>query len=171
MKRNYVSFKVKLVVAAVTLTLEAIILGGFWVALALAGDDRSLDAPELPPLASLTETSGTIAVITFSTSRKGGTQYRPIVEFSANGILQQIGTRASYSEIPFRRGDNVVVLYNSAAPDKSWLKWEYDRYYREANTPGFKEIIRTIFNFGALGILGLTVLFLLYYFVKPVKND
>jgi hypothetical protein len=109
MKPRYVSFKTKIGVAAFILLLEAVVFGSFWVVGALSGGDRDREVPELPPLASLTETSGT--VVGFSTSQRRFRSYHaPIVQFSANGGTQQLVTRSGYNweTIPFRQGDTVI---------------------------------------------------------------
>jgi hypothetical protein len=172
MKPHYVSFKTKIGVAAVILLLEAIFFGSFWVVGALSGSDSTRNSPELPPLASLTETSGT--VVGFSTSQRRFRSYHaPIVEFSASGGPQQLITRSGYNweAIPFRQGDTVLVLYDSANPEDAWLKWEYERYVQEANTPRFADIAGTFFTGAALLIIGLTVVLLLFYVATPIKAD
>jgi hypothetical protein len=172
MKLHYVSFKTKIRVAAVILLLEAVFFASFWFVGALSGSDSNRHSPELPPLAGLTETSGT--VVDFSTSqRRFRSYYAPIVEFSANGGPQQLITRSGYNReaIPFRQGDTVLVLYESANPEDAWLKWEYERYVQEVNTPRFADIAGAFFTGVALVIIGLTVVLLLFYIVTPIKAN
>jgi len=170
MKPSYVSLKTKLGVAAVIVLVEAILFGGCWAAAAIGGGGRS--GPELPPLASLTETSGT--VVGFSTSHsRNRSYYAPIVEFSADSSPQQIATRSGYNReaIPFSEGDAVLVLYERTRPAEAWLKWEYERYVQEASTPRFADIAETFLARVGLGIIAITLVLLLVYFLKPIKAD
>jgi hypothetical protein len=170
MKPHYVSFKTKIGVAGFILLLEAVFFGSFWIVGALDGSDRN--SPLLPLLASLTETSG--RVVGFSTSQRRFRSYHaPIVVFSANGGPQRLTTRSGYNweALPFRQGDTVLVLYDSANPEAAWLKWEYERYIQEANTPSFADIAGRIFTGVALAIIGITVVLLLFYIVKPINAD
>lgn len=172
MKPHYVSFKTKIGVAALLLLLEAVLFGSFWVVGTLSGSDRNRNSPELPPLASLTETSGTI--VGFSTSQRRFRSYHaPMVAFSANGGPHQLITRSGYNReaIPFRQGDTVLVLYDSANPEDAWLKWEYERAMQEANTPRFADIAGTFFTGVALVIIGVSVVVLLFYVATPIKAD
>jgi hypothetical protein len=170
MKPHHVSFKTKIGVAALLLLLEAVFFGSFWVVGALSGSDRN--SPELPPLASLTETRGT--VVGFSTSQRRFRSYlAPIVAFSANGDPHQLITRSGYNweALPFRQGDTVLVLYDRANPKDAWLKWEYERSIQEANTPRFADIAGTFFTGVALVIIGVTVVLMLFYVATPIQAD
>jgi hypothetical protein len=170
MKTRHVSFTSKLGVAAAILLFEAALIGGFWWAGSLS-DASDPVASELPPLATLTETSG--KVIGFTTSRRRiRTYHAPIVEFSADGRQHQVSTRAMYNReaIPFNLGDAAPILYDRASPESAWLKWEYERLVQEAATPRFADIMAKFATWAAYGLVGVTVALLLLYFVTPIKD-
>jgi hypothetical protein len=170
-------FLQRLVASLIIFLIPVVLFGGFGVVLLLTPDDKSqLPGAKLPARSTLLEIEGKIVAINYvvgGTSARPRQFTRPVAEYTLNGASHQIGTVNVYSpdSHSFQAGQVTPVLVSPGDPQTAWLKWEYDRFMEELNRTTFGDVVRAVFFYGGLGVIGLTGLFVLLNLFGPLLQN